>query len=199
MPDNVKIHLIAHSIGSWMVLELLKLPDVQTKVQHSYLLFPTIERMRETFPGHILTRAILPYWSFLRMFIMLFNTFPETIATFLVSIFFSLVSIKHLYVRPTLQYLRLSMLDQILFLANEKMTRVRDVDVATITANRDRLKLYYGATDGWTPAEYVEQLRERVPGVDAEMDIYGVRHAFVLRKSVEMGRMVAGWIAGRRL
>lgn len=79
------------------------------------------------------------------------------------------------------------------------MKRVREADVATIEANKKRLKLFYGATDGWTPGKYLVQLKERIPDLDAEMDTCGIRHAFVLQNSVKMGQMVAGWIEERRV
>lgn len=181
------------------MLELLKIPEIRAKIQHSYLLFPTIERMSETFPGHILTRCIFPFWFLLRLFIILFNAFPPMLSAFLISVYFTLVSIPRHYVGTTLKYLRLSILEQVLFLADDEMKRVREPDLATIEANKNRLKLYYGATDGWTPAKYLTQLKERVPGLDAEMDVQGIRHAFVLLSSVKMGQIVAAWIDERRV
>lgn len=195
----MKIHLIGHSIGSWMVLELLKIPDIRAKIHHSYLLFPTIERMSDTFPGHILTRCIFPFWFLFRLFIVLFNAFPPVFGAFLVSVYFTIVSIPRHFVGTTLKYLRLSILEQVLFLADDEMKRVCAVDLATIEANKNRIKLYYGATDGWTPGKYLAQLKERIPGLDAQMDIYGIRHAFVLKKSVKMGQLVAEWIEERRV
>lgn len=182
-----------------MVLELLKIPDIRAKVHQSYLLFPTIERMSETFPGHILTRFIFPFWFFLRLFIMLFNAFPLMIRAFLISVYFTLVSIPRQYVGTTIKYLRLSILENIIFLADDELKRVRQIDLVTIASNKDRLKLYYGATDGWTPAKYLVELKQQIPGLDAEMDIYGIRHAFVLMNSVKMGHLVSGWIEERRI
>lgn len=43
-PD-VKIHLIGHSIGAYMALQLLKIDDISKQIQHCYALFPTIEYM----------------------------------------------------------------------------------------------------------------------------------------------------------
>lgn len=154
--------------------------------------------MSETFPGKILTRFIFPFWFLLRLFIILLNSFPPNFAAFLVSVFFTLVSIPRHFVGTTLKYLRLSILEQVLFLADDEMKRVRDADLATLVANKDRLKLYYGATDGWTPGKYLVQLQERIPGLDAQMDTLGIRHAFVLRSSVKMGQLLAGWIEERR-
>lgn len=45
IPRDVKIHLVGHSIGSYISMELLKTPDINDQIQHCYLLFPTIEYM----------------------------------------------------------------------------------------------------------------------------------------------------------
>lgn len=198
VPADVRIHLIGHSIGAWMALELLKQPDIKARVAHSYLLFPTIERMGETVPGRMLTQAILPYWGLLSWGIRLFNVLPTMLAALLVSAYFWAVRIPLTYVGTTLKYLRLSILSQILHLAADEMRLVREVDVQTLTENAGQLKLYYGATDGWTTPGYCAELKRRVPGLDAEVDGLGIRHAFVLKRSEMMGRMVAGWIVERR-
>lgn len=199
VPADVRIHLIGHSIGAWMTLELLKLPDIKARVAHSYLLFPTIERMADTVPGRMLTQGILPYWWLLSWAIRLFNALPTLLATLLVSVYFWLVGIPLTFVGTTLKYLRLSILSQILHLAADEMHVVKEADVQTLRENVDRLKLYYGATDGWTPAGYCEELKRRVPGLDAVVDERGIRHAFVLKRSEEMGRLVADWVTERRV
>lgn len=198
VPADVKIHLIGHSIGAWMVLELLKLDDIRERVAHNYLLFPTIERMAETIPGRMLTQGILPWWWALRWAIMLFNVLPTFVAALLVSVYFWAVRIPLVYVGTTLKYLRLSVLSQILHLADDEMKRVCDPDVQTIARNCAKMKIYYGATDGWTPASYCEELKRLVPGLDAEICSRGVRHAFVLKSSAKMGRLVGEWIVERR-
>lgn len=198
VPEDVKIHLIGHSIGAWMVVELLKLPDIQARVAHSYLLFPTIERMAETVPGRMLTHGVLPLWWLLRWAIMLFNVLPGVIGALLVSVYFWAVGIPLTFVGTTLKYLRLSILEQILHLAADEMRAVREPDVATIAANAKRMKLYYGATDGWTPTGYCAELKRLVPGLDATVCDRGVRHAFVLKSSALMGKVVGEWIAERR-
>ncbi|KAG5866152.1 hypothetical protein JTB14_017002 [Gonioctena quinquepunctata] len=45
IPKNARIHLIGHSIGSYIILELLEHPSIKDKVADVYLLFPTIEEM----------------------------------------------------------------------------------------------------------------------------------------------------------
>lgn len=58
IPKDAKLHLVGHSIGCWMILQLLKNEDFAKRVVKCYLLFPTIERMAETPNGRFLTRIV---------------------------------------------------------------------------------------------------------------------------------------------
>lgn len=84
-------------------------------------------------------------------------------------------------------------------MADQEMIRVREVDLDNVVRNKHRIKLYYGASDGWTPLDYQKQLKERIPDVDASVDEDQINHAFVLRSSVEMGNKVAEWISKKRV
>lgn len=59
IPQDAHLHLIGHSIGAWMVLNLLKDNDVEKRIQRCYLLFPTIEYMAETRNGRFLNFVCL--------------------------------------------------------------------------------------------------------------------------------------------
>lgn len=194
VPDDVKIHLIGHSIGAWMLLELLKDAEVKAKIQHCYMLFPTIERMAVSSNGFWFTKVVQPLWFVLRYVYVLFSKLPVVLQVFLLSIYFFIMGIPRTFLGTALKYSRLSITDKVLHLANDEMRLVRDADTTTIRANMNLLKFYYGASDGWAPTAYCEQLKTKVPGLDATIDIYNISHAFVLRSSVQMGRLVAGWI-----
>ncbi len=58
VPENARIHIVAHSIGSWFTLNLLRDKEIADKVVKCYLLFPTIERMAETTSGRFLTGIV---------------------------------------------------------------------------------------------------------------------------------------------
>lgn len=53
VPEDAELYLIGHSIGAWVVLNLMKNQDINKRVKKSYLLFPTIEHMAETPNGRI--------------------------------------------------------------------------------------------------------------------------------------------------
>lgn len=119
---------------------------------------------------------------------------PTIIPVCLVYLYFFVFSIPNQLIGTTLKYIRPTILSKIVFLADEEMERVQAPDYEHIKENVKLLKFYYGSTDGWTPVDHFRRLIENVPGVDAQVDIHEIAHAFVLRSSVEMGNIVAGWI-----
>ncbi|KAG4071816.1 hypothetical protein HA402_005977 [Bradysia odoriphaga] len=202
VPDDVKIHLIGHSIGAWMIIEMLKRePAIRDKIQHSYLLFPTIERMAVSPNGFYFTKLFQRIWFLLRFIVIIFSKFPVFFQVFLLSIYFWLASIPRQFLGTGLKYSRLTIMEKVLFLANEEMKRVVELDSATLETLRNNhriLKFYYGASDGWTPLKYCHQLKEKIPELDLEIDTRKFDHAFVIKSSEEVGKMVADWIMHRR-
>ncbi len=92
-------------------------------------------------------------------------------------------------------------MEKVLFLANEEMKRVAELDSATLEtlrSNHQILKIYYGTTDGWAPLKYCYQLKEKIPELDLEIDTRKFEHAFVIKSSVDLGLVVAEWIMNRR-
>lgn len=185
-----------------MIVEMLKRePTFRNRIQHSYLLFPTIERMAVSYNGFFFTKIFQPFWFLLRFIVIIFAKFPTFVQTFILSIYFWLSSIPRFFLGTALKYSRLSIMDKVLFLADEEMKRVVELDTETLDtlrSNHQILKLYYGASDGWTPTKYCHQLKEKVPELDLEIDNYKIEHAFVLRSSVAVGKLVAEWIMNRR-
>lgn len=194
VPDDVKIHLIGHSIGAWMILELLKNAEIKAKIQHCYLLFPTIEGMAKSPNGFFFTKIFQPLWFLLRLIIILFNKCPKMFQAFILLIYFFIFSIPRHFMGTALKYSHINIMEKVLYLGDEEMKRVVTADVRTIHENRSIIKFYYGASDGWAPTKYYQQLRNNIPDVDAEIDIYQMSHAFVLSSSVQMGKLVGSWI-----
>lgn len=195
----MKIHLIGHSIGAWMSLELLKVPDISKRIHHCYMLFPTIEHMADTPSGWMYTKLLQPTWPVLYYFALIFSYFP-TIAHVLVlhAIFYFWVIPKK-FTGLSLKYIRPSILTKIVFLADEEMERVIEPDYLHIEQNKKRLTFYYGASDGWTPIEFCKRLKQNIPDINAEVDVHHYSHAFVLRSSIEMGQLVASWMLKNRV
>ncbi|KAJ6626130.1 Lipid droplet-associated hydrolase [Pseudolycoriella hygida] len=193
VPSDVKIHLIGHSIGAWMIIEMLKKePSLRHKIQHSYLLFPTIERMAASPNGSFFTKVTQ---RLAPVIIALFNEFPRFILSPLLSLFFWMKSIPSSILDTTLMFARGTILKKVFFLAGEEMKRVVELDSETLEilrSNHRNLTFLYGDRDLWTPSKYWEELEEKIPEID--LIVTHFEHAFILKSSVEMGKLLAEWI-----
>lgn len=194
VPENVKIHLMGHSIGAYVILELLKRPSIKNRVQKEYLLYPTIERLGATPNGRIFTK-VFPLLTWLGIFIFwLFNILPPVLRIPFVYIYFLIFRIPKYFVGTAIKYARPSVVHKVIALAVEEMEIVNELDEQLIGENLKLLKLYYGTTDGWAPVSYYEDLKAKFPQIDAQLCDRGMPHAFCLRHGPEMGYIVAEWI-----
>lgn len=82
-------------------------------------------------------------------------------------------------------------------MALDEMGQVLERDSSTIMLHKDRVKLYYGASDRWAPVRFCDGLKRDVPEIEAEVCRRNFEHAFVLQHSKEVALMVADWILER--
>lgn len=198
MPNDTKIHLIGHSIGSWIVLELLKIPEIRVKVINCYLLFPTIERLVTSRNGIRITRLWM-IWPTFKAFYNFFNFFPSFLKRFFISIHFWITGIPKTFMDTTLKLTKPCVIDKVMFMMNDEMEKVKELDVENLKRNKDRIKLYYGTTDGWVPTSYYHEIIKTIPGINAELCTKKIAHSFVLNYGPLMGKMVASWISDKKL
>lgn len=98
-------------------------------------------------------------------------------------------------IKPVRQLLEPPVLDRVFKLAQDEMVKVRERDDELISNYENKLWLYYGATDGWTPQNYCTELKAKHPDINAQICKRGFRHAFVLTDEVEVGKMVGDIIS----
>lgn len=195
VPSHVKIHLIGHSIGAWMILQLLQDQNIRSRIKKCYMLFPTVERMMESPNGWTFTKIAMPLYSvFGYVFFTAFNSLPIWLRIFLIQIYFWIFSIPKQFTGTALKYSKPSVAEKVVFLADDEMARVRGLQRELIAENLPLLKFYYGTTDGWVPVSYYEQLKRDFPKVDAQLDSKKIDHAFVLRHSKPMATIVSNMI-----
>ncbi|KAJ8664255.1 hypothetical protein QAD02_005917 [Eretmocerus hayati] len=194
VPPDARIHIIAHSIGSWFALNLLRDKEISDKVVKCYLLFPTIERMAESPSGRFLTNIVLRVAAFIMFLAWIFTLFPHIMQVILIRVFGFFYGIPANCVGAVIQLIHPSSLRRIFLLAKQEMMLVKDLDNALITEHKKKLYFYYGSKDGWTPIRYYEDLKAKYPDVDAHLCRRGFQHSFVLKDAVEMGKMVGDLI-----
>ncbi|XP_059620607.1 lipid droplet-associated hydrolase [Phlebotomus argentipes] len=194
VPKDTNLYFIGHSIGCWMILEMLKLANIKQRTRKCFMLFPTIERMSESPNGKYFCSATIRLYPILKFFVTLIYWLPEFVKGFLIRSFAKWKSYDKTMLSPINHYINPVAIEKSFTLALEEMRRVKELDIQALQDNKDLIKMFYGATDGWVPVKYYEEVCENVPGIDAELDNKGIAHAFVLKSGKEMASIVANWI-----
>lgn len=187
VPDDARIYLIGHSIGSWVILNLLKNEDISKRVEKCYLLFPTIERMADTPNGHFFTGFVFHLTAVLIFLSWIFTMFPYYLQALLIRIVGLFFKIPAKCINSVILLVQPSVLKRVLKLAYEEMKKVKELDNDIISRYTSKLWLYYGATDNWTPLSYYENLKSKYPNLEVQLCKRGFAHSFVLNDSKEMG------------
>ncbi|PSN38475.1 Lipid droplet-associated hydrolase [Blattella germanica] len=190
--ENMKITLVAHSMGSKMTIESLKDSSVRRKVRKAYLLFPALERLMEAPNANAFWVKHPKIYMLVGMAIVrLFYFFPLLLKKCIISFFLILNGIPIVHIDSVLQYMNPTICSNIGYLAYDKMNKVRELDYDGIKGIVDILYLYYGVNDGWIPLSYMNDLKEKYPDVDAVVCDKGIGHAFCLREGEKMADVLS--------
>ncbi|XP_030750951.1 lipid droplet-associated hydrolase [Sitophilus oryzae] len=196
VPQDAKIYLVAHSIGSYVSLELLEHPDIKNRIENVYLLFPTVEHMANTKNGKFLN-FVKCFVSILLFLSWIFTLLPTMLSALLLYIYTYIANVPYnLHSESIKELLKPGILRRVFFLAYEEMDQVKERNSAAIRENVNKIKFYYGKTDGWTPDSYINKLKQDIPNVDVEICTFD--HAFVFNYSTEVGATVADWILTKK-
>jgi len=198
IPEDAHLHIIGHSIGAWIVLNLLKNNDIDKRIQRCYLIFPTIEYMAETRNGVFFNNFVSRIASVLIFLSWIFTTmFPVIVQTFMIrwsGLFYGIPMIPARSVKAVRQMLNPRALHKIIYLAKEEMKYVREPDDETISKHIDKLWFYYGASDGWVPVKYYKNIMSKYPDLNAQLCQRGFQHTFVLKNDEDMGHIIGDLI-----
>ncbi|KAK2584422.1 hypothetical protein KPH14_006803 [Odynerus spinipes] len=194
VPDDARIYLIGHSIGSWVILNLLKNEDISKRVEKCYLLFPTIENIADTPNGRFLIGFVFYLTTILLYMSWIFTMFPYCLQAFLIRVFGIFYGIPAKSIDPIILLLQPLALGRVFKLAREEMIKVKELDDDVISQYGHKLWLYYGATDNWTPLSHYENMRSKHPNVEAQLCKRGFSHCFVWKDDKELGKIVGDMI-----
>ncbi|KAG0724987.1 Lipid droplet-associated hydrolase [Chionoecetes opilio] len=195
VPRGTKLTLVGHSIGCHIILRLLNhfqhRPNVT--ISRTFMLFPTIERMKETPNG----RKLWPVLCYLRWLVVLLawavSLLPGKLKDAVLEWHFG-ADVAPCCVGATRELLHARVVQNMLWMAHSELLQVVQLDVETVERHKNKIMLYYGASDGWCPQTYLEDMRTRVDGVQAVLCEDGSEHAFVLRHSRQTAEKLARWI-----
>jgi pimeloyl-ACP methyl ester carboxylesterase len=193
IPDQIKkIHAIGHSVGSWIIIDLLrKSPKFDQKVQKCYLMFPTVEKIAQSKSGKFFVAA-RPFFFIVHFFVWLFNCLPHGTREKMVKWYCR--GMPEEFHEHCFEHTKPAVVEKVLFMASDEMNQITEIDEEMVRKNMHRLKLYYGSRDAWVRKRFFYDLLERFPEIDAELCTKGYEHAFVLKSGKECGVMVGGWI-----
>lgn len=196
VPEDVRLILIGHSIGCYMILKMLD-DLIPERVVRCFLLFPTIERMAAT-PNGLVATPVLRWLRWVAI--------PATH-----SLSYLPISTKQRLIRwhfgeskkdknipsciyeATMDFFTPFCVANSLYMGNQEMQEVGNLDDGLMERHAAKICLYYGQADLWCPREYYYRMRERQLKCDIRLCNRGYPHAFVITASDEMAEIVWSW------
>ncbi|XP_072505395.1 lipid droplet-associated hydrolase isoform X2 [Notamacropus eugenii] len=195
VPAMLKLVLITHSVGSYILLEMMKRAP-QLPVLRGLLLFPTIERIAKTPNGYVATPLLcwLRYALYVPFYIAL-NLMPTKVLTMLSSLILQRLKAENeITSRHVMNSLNMNCIANAMYLGSQEMRTILERDNSTIEKHLNKLIFYYGASDSWCPVQFYEDIKKDFPSADIKLCEKGIRHAFILSSSQEMAAMISDWL-----
>ncbi|KAF0852823.1 mitochondrial alpha/beta hydrolase (lipid droplet-associated hydrolase) [Andalucia godoyi] len=185
-PD-AKFYLAGHSIGSFMIKEVLRIASDRFELARCFLLFPALRHLREQ--AGAINVLIKPGFRHLVAGIGGFISWtPNVFKRGLVKLFGPKIkdcpgSVERLFSYSTIM--------NILYLTVTEFHIVRHLDHQTLEKHLDKIVFYYTKDDGWVPIEFFEDVKSRFPKHEhIYLDKHGVKHAFCLEDSKTIAQEV---------
>lgn len=207
---NTDIVFIGHSIGCFIILEILEMlnKNVKSLVRKSILLFPTIERMSSTPNGKWLTFMTRFFMWLIHFFALLTSLLPKKIRYMAIHVGFTrphsgkqLVPNASETVNKMLK--SFSCMRSCLYMGKDEMEYVQKPNVNAIERHLDLLVFYYGKTDKWCPLDFYFDMEKFLSKINGEnkshtliLDNHDMNHAFCLYKDqcTKITNMIQKWI-----
>ncbi|XP_027732827.1 lipid droplet-associated hydrolase-like [Vombatus ursinus] len=195
VPASLKLVLISHSVGSYVLLEMMKRAP-QLPVLRSLLLFPTIEKIAKTPNGRVATPLLcwLRYALYVPIYIGL-SLLPARVQAILASLVLRRLKIENAVTsRHVMNSLNMDCIANILYLGSQEMRIILERDNHTIQKHLKKLTFYYGTSDLWCPVQFYEDIKKNFPSGDIKLCEKGIKHAFIISSNQEMATMIADWL-----
>lgn len=190
---NSKIHLVGHSIGAWLILELLNNHEsIYKKVSSINLLFPTIQKMAESKNGIFFNNVLRRVNVLIVMLFSLFSLLPLRLRLYAIRLYLKFYSLPPHYTDRILKYLNPKVGEKVLFLAYDEMDTVTVLNTEALDKVKHLTNVIYSNRDGWAPVHYMDDLKMFQPHL--QMKEVDINHAFVLKYSEQVAEMVSNFI-----
>ena len=192
LPPDSELILIGHSVGAFIILEIMRRLQNTKRIVKGVLLFPTIERITATSSGRFWTTVAHYMKKPLLWIVWLFNALPFKLQCSLVNLCMILRRFhnKESIHGAILSFLNNDGVSNMLQIAKD-MVGIKELPHETvIDENKDKIVFYYGMEDPWVPASFCERMIERFPSVDIRQCTENYKHAFVLHSAENVGKLV---------
>lgn len=196
MPKNARIHFLGHSIGSHIILKLMEIESINKRVVNCYYLFPAIDNMKSTRNGLLFKFLKLIIWLIL-LLTSFFSILPTYVKIFLLHIYLFLHGqADKSQIDSIITFLDKNVLEKIFYMLYDEMELLvydNDCNYEIIKRDKDKMRFYFGLSDGWVPIKYFNKLKRMIPTINAELCTNNYQHHFVLHNSFSVAKMVAIW------
>ena len=184
------LFLVGHSIGSWMILQMLQELE-PSRVKKVALLFPTIEKMGVTPNG----QKLAPLFTTLRIpftaLVWILSSFPNIFRRFVLHHYFHTTPSEHVqHMAEATMSINSRSMYNILRMAYQEMAEVVEPPLHVIDEHVDKIVFYYGVGDRWNVESCYKDMAARYPDKDVNLCVNGFPHAFVECASDEMAEFV---------
>ena len=195
LPPDSKLILIGHSVGAYIILEIMRRLHPSDRIVKCILLFPTIERITKTSSGKFWTTVAYFMTKPLLWLIWLFNAMPLRFQLWFIRCCMVLRRFcnEDNLTGATFSFVNHHGVSNMLQIASD-MKSIQDLDAKIIDDNKEKIVLYYGKEDPWVPASFCQQMTEKFPSVDIRLCKENHKHAFVLYTAKDVGQLVWSFI-----
>lgn len=195
VPKNVELYLLGHSIGSYIILQILQklITENNYNVKQCFLLFPTIERMADTPNGQRFVKA--SSWGFHYIpYLLSYVTFylPDSVKEYLIKRRLSSSNLSTGVLEGAKQLFHWSVISNMIWMALDEMKIVKQLDVELLRTFHDKLTIFYGTTDEWCPLSYCTNVEKLLNGTQTKIVVCdpSVEHAFVISNAITVSDII---------
>ncbi|XP_050682023.1 lipid droplet-associated hydrolase [Leptidea sinapis] len=179
---NTKLHIVGHSIGAWLIVELLARHEMLIEKTSSVnLLFPTLQRMGDTINGKFMNNVVRRWHSLIMFLFKLINVLPDIIISFFIKVYIFMHNLPNNMYQKIHIAINPKIMEKVLFLAYNEMDSVLTLNNSGIDKIKHITNVIYSDRDDWAPLHYIDNLKVYEPHIKLQM--VKVNHAFVLNSS----------------
>ncbi|RKP27928.1 hypothetical protein SYNPS1DRAFT_11947 [Syncephalis pseudoplumigaleata] len=160
-PENTQFVLAAHSVGSYIALQVL---DARPRhnIAQVICLFPTIQHIRDTPNGHTLHWLWNDTASSMTCFgIRMLQLLPQWMRLLMTRICAGQTAEEaHVTTTKFLSYPCICLIGP---MARDEMETIKALQTDLIERHLDKLLFYYGASDNWSPISHYKEMAALFP------------------------------------